>query len=203
MGNASSKRNKQGEAKSVTQQSLHVQIDRQSSAGTCTYFKFVVNGGLTKYVIICISPYATEDMDATSRTRTTLRDDTGSPGTWSYVDPCYNYLMYMCDQAFVFSSKSITDGHPSLIRDKSNFDILSQNLTGMFKCIICVLRFLKLIKSFSWKHTGNHKGTKEPHLGNFLETHPHPEVHVSEVDHLDAISGGMATPQLKIQLVYV
>lgn len=111
--------------------------------------------------------------------------------------------MYMCDQAFVFSSKSITDGHPSLLRDKSNFDILSKNLTGMFKCIICVLRFSKLIKSFSWKHVGNHKGTKEPHLGNFLETYPHPEVHVLKVDHLDAISGGMATPQLKIQLVYV
>lgn len=111
--------------------------------------------------------------------------------------------MYMCDQAFVFPSKSITDGHPSLLRDKSNFDILSKNLTGMFKCIICVLRFSKLIKSFSWKHVCNHKGTKEPHLGNFLETYPHPEVHVLKVDHLDAISGGMATPQLKIQLVYV
>ena len=89
MGNASSKRNKQGEATSVPQQSLAVQTDRQNSAGTCTYFMFVVNGGLTKYVIICISPYATEDMDATSLTRTALRDDTGSPGTWSYVDPCY------------------------------------------------------------------------------------------------------------------
>lgn len=207
MGNASSKRNKQGEATSVPQQSLDelsdVQIDRQSSSGTCTYFMFVVNGGLTKHIIICISPYATEDMDATSLARTALRDDSGSPGTWSYVDPCYNYLMYMCDQAFIFSSKSITAGHRRLLRDKSNVDILSQNLTGMFQCIICVLRFSKLIKSVSWKHAGNHKGTEEPHIGNFHETHPHPEVHVSKVDHLDAISGGMATSQLKIQLVYV
>lgn len=101
------------------------------------------------------------------------------------------------------NSKSITDGHQHLLRDISNIDILSQNLTGMFQCIICVLRFSKLIKSISWKHAGNHKGTEEPHIGNFHETHPHPEVHVSKVDHLDAISGGMATPQLKLELVYV
>jgi hypothetical protein len=60
------------------------------------------------------------------------------------------------------------------------------------------LTILKIIwvSRFS-KHAGNHKATEEPHIGNFDETHPHPEVHVLKVDHLDVISGGMATPQLK------